>query len=82
MEALSEKVETINTHLVRLDGSVQALGAVTELLNLCPAEHKINANALGHLLHVVKKDVDAHLLAIDVTQHRLCENLQSQAQQG
>jgi hypothetical protein len=75
MEVLSEKVETLNTELVRLDGSAQALGAVWELLVLCPPEHKVNANALGQLLYVVHKDIDAHLLALDATHQRISDHI-------
>lgn len=77
MDELSANVNTLNRQLARLDGTAAAIGAVTELLNLCPPEHKVNANALGQLLFVLHKDIDAYLLVIDATQQRISEQIQT-----
>ncbi|PWF64940.1 hypothetical protein CBX96_04025 [Shewanella sp. BC20] len=77
MEGLTANVNALNKQLVRLDGTVQAIGAVSELLSLCPPEHKVNANALGQLLFVLHKDIEANLLGIDTTQQRISEHIQT-----
>jgi hypothetical protein len=56
---------SLERQLSELDASVQALGAIGELLCMCPPNHRVNANALGHLLHLVYRDMANSTAALD-----------------
>ena len=48
---------TLEQKLVQLDCTVASLSAVQQLLSHCPPDMEVNANALGHLLFVLHKEL-------------------------
>ena len=56
---------TLEDKLVQLDCTIQALGAVQQLLNLCQPRTRINANALGSLLFVLHNEFADNLKQLD-----------------
>ncbi|MCL1076481.1 hypothetical protein [Shewanella dokdonensis] len=49
----------------RLDSDLAALGAIKELLKMCPPQHQINANAMGHLLEVMQTQLEQDARVIE-----------------
>lgn len=56
---------TLEDKLVQLDCTIQALGAVQQLLNLCQPQARVNANAMGHLLFVLHNEFTECLAQLD-----------------
>lgn len=56
---------TLEDKLVQLDCTIQALGAVQQLLNLCQPQAAVNANALGHLIFVLHSEFAECLAQLD-----------------